>query len=367
MKKKQIIIYSGIFIVALIITISGALYVKNNTKSTANDKSEVEYFQVEEASGLKFKGSSIISDEQKIYLDATKGELNEVFVEDGQEVEKDIVLFNYYNEMVQDQIDELDRQINSLSSKVEREKANQAKMEALKKEAEAKAAAAAAAIAASNKENTQVPSIAESNQVQQIDNTGVIEELQATLNDTVAKRDSLKADLVTEVKSEISGKVYISKDDPTKEYMRVISTESLIAAEATEFDINEIKLDSKVDIKVISNNEKLTGTVTKIEDIPTMALDQKSSSYKFYVKPDKSVKIGFSVEVAVNSGGVILPKSTVVEEEGKLYVMLSEGESNNKVEIKATLKDDNYIIEDNTLKVGDKIMLNPSEDSKEEV
>ena len=365
MKKKELIIGISIFSVALILTISGALYVKNKSKLATNNKSEVEYFQVEEASGLKFKGSSIISNEQKIFLDATKGELNEVFVEDGQEVEKDVVLFNYYNEIVQDQIDELDRQINSLSSKIEREKANQAKLEALKKEAEAQAAAVAAA--ASNNENTQVPSIAENNQVQQIDNAGVIEELQATLNDTVAKRDSLKEDVVTEVKSEISGKVYITKDDPTKEYMRVISTESLISAEATEFDINEIKLDSKVDIKVISNNEKLTGTVTKIEDIPTMSVDQKSAAYKFYVKPDKSVKIGFSVEVAVNSSGIVIPKSSVIEEEGKLYVMLSEGESNNKVEIKATLKDDNYIIEDDNLKVGDKIMLNPSEDSKEEV
>lgn len=363
MKKKEIIIGISIFLVALILIISGALFVKNKSKVAISDDKVIEYFQIEEPSGLKFKGSSIISNEQKIFLDATKGELNEVFVEDGQEVEKDVVLFNYYNETVQDQIDELNRQINSLSSKIEREKENKAKLEAIKKEAEAQVATAEAA---SNNENMQEKGTAESNQVQQIDNSGVIEELQTTLNETVAKRDSLKTDVVTEVKSKISGKVYISKDDPTKEYMRVISTESLISAEATEFDINEIKLDSKVDIKVISNNEKLTGTVTKIEDIPTMSVDQKSSAYKFYIKPDKSVKIGFSVEVAINSSGVIIPKSTVIEEEGKLYVMLSEGESNNKIEIKATLKDDNYIIEDSTLKVGDKIMLNPSEDSKEE-
>ena len=237
MKKKQIIIGISIFLVALILIIRGALFVKNKSKVAISDDKAIEYFQIEEPSGLKFKGSSIISNEQKIFLDATKGELNEVFVEDGQEVEKDVVLFNYYNETVQDQIDELNRQINSLSSKIEREKENKAKLEAIKKEAEAQVAASAAA---SNNENMQVTGTAESNQVQQIDNSGVIEELQTTLNETVAKRDALKIDVVTEVKSKISGKVYISKDDPTNEYMRVISTESLISAEATEFDINGV-------------------------------------------------------------------------------------------------------------------------------
>lgn len=353
MKKKKIIIVSSIFIVALGLTISGALYVKNKAKVVINKENTVEYFTIEDTSGLKFKGSSIISNEQRIMLDPSKGEVNEVFVKDGQIVEKDTVLFNYYNEVIQEQVDELDRQINSLNSKIEKEKERESKAEALKKEA---------AAIASNNENP-----ANSVSVDQLNSGSVIEELKTNLNDAISKRDSLKEKVVKPVVAEIRGKVYINKEDPTKEYMRVISEEPLIAAQASEFDVDELKVDSKVDIKIVSNNSKVTGKITKIDDIPTVSVDQKSSLYTFYVKPDEGIKIGFSVELTVNPGEIVVPKSSVIEESGKLYVMLAEGENNKKVEITATLKDDNYVLQNDSLKVGDKIMLNPSENSKEEV
>ena len=353
MKKKKIIIVSSIFIVALGLTIGGALYVKNKAKVVTNKENTVEYFTIEDTSGLKFKGSSIISNEQRIMLDPSKGEVNEVFVKDGQIVEKDTVLFNYYNEVIQEQVDELDRQINSLNSKIEKEKERESKAEALKKEA---------AAIASNNENP-----ANSVSVDQLNSGSVIEELKTNLNDAISKRDSLKEKVVKPVVAEIRGKVYINKEEPTKEYMRVISEEPLIAAQASEFDVDELKVDSKVDIKIVSNNSKVTGKITKIDDIPTVSVDQKSSLYTFYVKPDESIKIGFSVELTVNPGEIVVPKSSVIEESGKLYVMLAEGENNKKVEITATLKDDNYVLQNDSLKVGDKIMLNPSENSKVEV
>ena len=353
MKKKKIIIVSSIFIVALGLTISGALYVKNKAKVVINKENTVEYFTIEDTSGLKFKGSSIISNEQRIMLDPSKGEVNEVFVKDGQIVEKDTVLFNYYNEVIQEQVDELERQINSLNSKIEKEKERESKAEALKKEA---------AAIASNNENP-----ANSVSVDQLNSGSIIEELKTNLNDAISKRDSLKEKVVKPVIAEIRGKVYINKEDPTKEYMRVISEEPLIAAQASEFDVDELKVDSKVDIKIVSNNSKVTGKITKIDDIPTVSVDQKSSLYTFYVKPDEGIKIGFSVELTVNPGEIVVPKSSVIEESGKLYVMLAEGENNKKVEITATLKDDNYVVQNDSLKVGDKIMLNPSENSKEEV
>ncbi|WP_195263489.1 efflux RND transporter periplasmic adaptor subunit [Clostridium sp. 1001275B_160808_H3] len=359
MKKKQIIIGISIFTLALIATVSGALYVKNKSTVDSNKENKVDYFEIEEAGGLKFKGSSIISNEQKIILDKSNGEVNEVFVEDGEIVEKDTVLFNYYNEVIQEQVDELNRQISSLSSKIDREKERISKLEALKKEVQASA---------------QITNQAEQNlnqgvniQGEQVENASVLEELNANLNDVISKRDALKEKVVKSVKSEITGKVYINNEDPTKEYMRVISEDSLIASESSEFDIEELKIDDKVEMKIISNNKKVTGKITKIEEIPSMSTDQKSMVYKFYVKPDESIKIGFSVELTVNPGEIVIPKSCVIEEEGKLYVKLVEGENNKKVEISATLKDDNYIIQNDTLKVGDKILLNPSEDSKEEV
>lgn len=357
MKKKQIVIGISIFMVALIGIIISALYVKNKSAVNSNKESKVDYFEIKETGGLKFKGSSIISKEQKIMLDKSNGELNEVFVKDGQYVEKDVELFSYYNEAIQEQVDELNRQINSLNSKIQKEKERVNKLEALNKEAQGKEVQAA--IDTTNQ--------IQSPQTQQVEITSMVDELTENLNDTISKRDSLNNKVVKIIKSEISGKVYINNEDQTKEYMRIISGDSLVYAQASEFDVDKLKIDDKVEAKIISNNKKVTGKIIKIEEVPTMSSDGKSVGYAFYIKPDESIKIGFSLELTVNPEEVAIPKNCVMEESGKIYVKLVEGESNKKMEIKATLKDDNYILEDNTLKVGDKILINPSEDSKEEV
>ena len=357
MKKKQIVIGVSIFIVALIGIIISALYVKNKSTVNSNKESKIDYFEIKETGGLKFKGSSIISKEQKIMLDKSNGELKEVFVKDGQYVEKDVELFSYYNEAIQEQVDELNRQINSLNSKIQKEKERVNKLEALNKEAQAKEVQAA----------LDTTNQIQSPQTQQVEITSMVDELTETLNDTISKRDSLNNKVVKIIKAEISGKVYINNEDLTKEYMRIISEDSLIYAQASEFDVDKLKLDDKVEAKIISNNKKVMGKIIKIEEVPTMSSDGKSAGYAFYIKPDESIKIGFSLELTVNPEEVAIPKSCVMEESGKVYVKLVEGENNKKVEIKATLKDDNYILEDNTLKVGDKILIDPSEDSKEEV
>ncbi|VYT88293.1 HlyD family efflux transporter periplasmic adaptor subunit [Clostridium tertium] len=355
MKNKKLIIGGVIFAIAIVLTVAAGLYVKNQSKAKVSTVTEDKYFTVEENSGLKFKGTSIISKEQKIMLDVTSGKLNEVFVEDGQAVEKDTILFNYYNETMQEQVDDLNRQISSLNSKIDSEKERVKKLQALNQ-----------SNIENNKDGGASTATIGNQQIQQVDNSAV-EELNYSLNDLISKRDSLREKVIKPVKAEINGKVYINNEDATKEYMRVISEDYLIESDATEFDVDKIKVDDKVNIKVISNNKTVTGKITKIDEIPTTSLDQKSVSYKFYVKPDEGIKIGFSVELSVNQEGLPVPKSSVIEEDGKQYVIISDGESQNKIEVTGTLKDDNYIISSSNLKVGDKILLNPLEDGKEAV
>ena len=374
MKKKKLIIFIAIFIIALIVVVAVSVSSKISTNTVLEENEIAEYFEVRETSGLKFKGSSVISDEQKIFLDQTKGTVNEVFVKDGQSVEKDTVLFNYYNEAIQDQVDDLNRQIESLNTKINSESEKAKKIEELQKKAkeqEEKRKAEVAAIAKKNNINNEEVLVTDENsamsEIESISSSSVIDELKYSLNDLVAQRDALSAKVVTEVKAEIPGKVYIYDENSTAEYMRIVSNEPLILAEATEYDINEIKLDSVVNIKVITENREIKGTITKIEDLPTTSLEQKSSLYKFYIKPEESVKIGFSVEITVNPGEIIIPNEAVTERDGKLYVTLVQDDANKEVEISAILKDNNYIIQNDSLKIGDKILLNSSEDNKEEI
>lgn len=334
MKRKKLLIIASIFIVCLIVVLG--LGLKNKVSpNVAKDDDKNKFFQVEEAGGSKFKGISTISKEQKVMIDKSQGEVRDLSVKDKQYVEKGTVLFTYYNTEADEQVSELNRQINSINSKVEKQKEQ---TNSLPKE--------------------QQGAISQGN---------MGEDVKENINELIAKRDALKKKVTKAVTAEFDGVVYIDnngKNDPTKEYIKVVSKEPLVVSEASEFDVESLKVDEPVQIKVISNGEKINGKITKIDDLPSTGEDKKSVAYKFDVKPEKDIRVGFSVEVTVNPQKIKIPKKYVVLENDKTFVNILNGEnSSKKVEIKATLDGDNYILEDESIKPGDKLLENPSEEA----
>ncbi|MGL5354620.1 MAG: hypothetical protein ACRDA5_15110 [Clostridium sp.] len=144
-------------------------------------------------------------------------------------------------------------------------------------------------------------------------------------------------------------------------YIKIVSKEPLIKAEASEYDIANIKVGDKALIKVVSNDELINGIVTSIDDLPTTSLDGKSTIYTFNVKQDKPIRIGFNVEIKLNYVGLTIPKECVIEEDSKLYVAKNKNSLFEKVEIKAMLNGENYTMQGDNIGVGDKLSKTPSE------
>lgn len=377
MKKKNIIIMTITFVVLLIAVVSLALFQKKSKQ--ANTKKS-DYYEVIESSGIMFKGRSVISNEQSIVLDNTLN-LETLHVEDKQEVKKGDVIITYLNNTIQDQIDNLELQYNSANNKVNRASENKGKINSdiLKKEQ---------LIDEKNKKiNTlnDVENINEKSLLQQ-EVAGLEQELQIlksnlqseevtsiNLNDTLKELngqiEALKNKLRKEVYANIDGIVYINKDGLTNmsvPYIEIVSKEPLIKAAASEYDVLNLNVGQEVILKVASTGDKMKGTILSIDDLPSIGENNTGVVYNFTVKPESSIRIGFSVEIKENIQTLEIPKEYVKDENGKLSVLKVTDTGVDEVEVEGSLDNDYYIISTDKIVSGDKLSSISSENSKEE-
>lgn len=377
MKKKNIIIMTITFVVLLIAVVSLALFQKKSKQ--ANTKKS-DYYEVIESSGIMFKGRSVISNEQSIVLDNTLN-LETLHVEDKQEVKKGDVIITYLNNTIQDQIDNLELQYNSANNKVNRASENKGKINSdiLKKEQ---------LIDEKNKKiNTlnDVENINEKSLLQQ-EVAGLEQELQIlksnlqseevtsiNLNDTLKELngqiEALKNKLRKDVYANIDGIVYINKDGLTNmsvPYIEIVSKEPLIKAAASEYDVLNLNVGQEVILKVASTGDKMKGTILSIDDLPSIGENNTGVVYNFTVKPESSIRIGFSVEIKENIQTLEIPKEYVKDENGKLSVLKVTDTGVDEVEVEGSLDNDYYIISTDKIVSGDKLSSISSENSKEE-
>jgi len=378
MKKKNIIIMIIIFVVLLIAVVFLALFQKKSKQVNINKVAE--YYEVLESSGMMFKGMSIVSDEQSIVLDNTLN-LESLSVEDKQEVKKGDLIITYLNNNIQEQIDNLELQYNSTNEKINRSVDNKSKInsEILKKEQ---------LIDEKNRKINSLNNTEDINEKSSLQQEVAIleQELQIlksnlqseeatsiSLNDTLKdlnrQIESLKNKLRKEVTANIDGIVYINKEGLTNmsvPYIKIISKEPLIKAVASEYDVLNLKIGQEVNLKVVSTGEKIKGTILSIDDLPSTGENGTGVVYNFTVKPESSIRIGFSVEIKENIKTLEIPKEYVKEENGSLFVLKVTEFGVDKVEVDGSLDNDYYIISSDKIVSGDKLSSISSEGNKEE-
>lgn len=378
MKKKNIIIMGITFIVLLIAVIIIALMQKRNQTLYVNKSSS--YYEVIENSGTMFKGISVVSDEQTIFLDNALT-LEQLHIEDKQEVKKGDVVLTYTNEAVQEQIDSLQLQYNLTNDKLNRSIGNKGEIQS----------------DITQKEQSINKKIDLFNSLDDIENidektslnqqiTVEEQELQVlksnlqgeesaitTLNDSLKELSEqievLKNKLTKEVAANIDGIAYISKEglnNVTAPYITIVSKEPLVKCTATEYDVLSLSVGQEMILKVVSTGEEIKGTITSIDDLPSTSQTGTSVVYNFNVKPERDIRIGFSVEIKENIETLEIPKDYVSEEEGNLFVAKVTDTGLEKIEIKGTLEDDYYVISSDKIAPGDKLSSNPLEALKEE-
>ncbi len=373
-KVKVGLIVTGA-VVSIAIVVAAGLAVKNSANNSSSKTADLNSEVVYEVTGeepLKFKGNSIISKEQNIVVDKTQGEVKDLKVEDKQDVKAGDVLFTYHSTQATNEKEKLNSQINSNSEKSQRSKKNKDalnnELNSLTKKIETEKSNSPAgepsqAVMGLTQKNEEIKAKIEGEQTS-------INAYNDVINELTAQRDLLSKQEKKNITAEIDGIAYIYEkglSDITSPYIRIVSKEPLIKGEASEFEIESIKVGDKAMVKVVSTDEMIKGIVTSIDELPAASMDGKSLSYTFNIKQEKPIRIGFNVEIKLNYDGLTIPKECVIEEDSKLYVAKSKETSFEKVEIKGVLDGENYTLENDTIKIGDKISKTPIESLKVEV
>jgi cobalt-zinc-cadmium efflux system membrane fusion protein len=152
--------------------------------------------------------------------------------------------------------------------------------------------------------------------------------------------------------------------DPNNALMKIADpNKKTIIANVNEGDISHFKQGSNVTIE-LQNGEKIKGVVQYIAE----AVDLDSKTMKVYVNPSEKMadlKINMFVKIYgdIEFKGIKIPKSAILNKDGKLYVFISKDSKfiEHEIKIFEDDKDENYSIinglEPGSLIAQDTIML----------
>lgn len=389
-KKKKIILIVSILVAITCIGVA-VVYIVKGSKGDPKLMASKDSYEIEKTAGVLFKGRSEIKQEQNITPDPTL-EIEKLEVKDKEEVKKGKVLIAYVNKAIKEQLEAAERQRSSISTKLNRSKTENSKTdkevkdknreikrleEELKKEKEK---SIPKAVDPKNPKLPALPSLAPDSQVQarlsmarqelqmletaKKSGEGAVINLGDSLKEVDEQIKALKGKMNKEVKAEIDGIVYLNDSNtrlPNEPYLRIVSKDTLIKAQANEYDVLKIGVGKKMNLKVLSTGEKIKGEILSVDELPVQNNVPGETKFNFVIKPDKKIRVGFSVEIKEDINTLDIPKQCVAKMEGKLVVAKLVDGVAKKVVISGKLDNDYYLVKEGELKEKDKLSKKPLE------
>ncbi|MDH2454868.1 efflux RND transporter periplasmic adaptor subunit (plasmid) [Priestia megaterium] len=363
--KKKIIILPIALILVLIIGVN--VYLARNS----SDKIDIQTTHLKERqikNTVMIPGTLKLSDEQYIYFNAEKGDLDKINVTEGSIVQIGTPIITYNNDEIT-----LEKDQNELGKE-----SSQLRINSLTKQ-----------ISTLNKKQEKLEKeMSKEEAADQIES----ERIQLNMDLETAKLDLKKANLEAssierktenlEVKSKIDGTVLeINKEasNTTNEAQKPLVhigniNEYLASGVLSEYDALNVKIGQPVTITSdVLPNKKWTGTVKQIGYVPQQqqttseGTNDTANQYPIEVKIDdediKTIKPGFKVLLNIetdNKNASSLPIEAIVDKNGSKYVyILSNGKAIMK-KVKVGETTDKHIEILSGISSKQQIILNPS-------
>ncbi|HFI0256954.1 TPA: efflux RND transporter periplasmic adaptor subunit [Streptococcus suis] len=373
-KKAKIALFSGLSVAAIAL-IGGALYLGGSTSTSSKETVDqsLSYTVVKEgsiASSTLLSGTVSAAEEQYVYYDGSKGDLNAVLVNQGDQVQVGTPLVQYDTAELQATYDSAIRARDKVGRQIYDLRTNGQTVELTGDEATDSSATASA----QRSLNAQLQDLNDS----YADAQAAVDKAAAALNEATVT--STVAGTVVEINKSVSK----SNTSTNQTIVHVVNQGSLqISGTLTEYDLANLSVDQEVKITSKVYPDKVwTGKITYISNYPEG--DQASSAtatggnnsgakYPFKVAITSEVgelKQGFSVNIEVvnTSTSILIPLTAVVPEEDKTYVWTIVDGKAKKVEV--TLGNADAINQEVTggLTAGDQVISIPNdslEDGKE--
>lgn len=371
MKKKYIIVIVTVVILAGVGVGSYFLKQSMNKESVAT----MEIYTVPSTDKVFVNGKIEPEKVENIFLDATKGTVDKVEVENGDVVEKGDTLFTYKNDQVQSQVEQLELQLNSAKS--QKEEINKQNAEAKKQLEDLKKAG----LENQMPQGGQMPNLGQ-NAGGEI-STGSVDEQIKLLEKQIK---ALKDKEYYKVTAPIGGKVILaeSSTNPTQPYITVESGDYYISGSVNEKDQPKIKEGQEVQITILSTNKNINGKISSVGNTPidngaSLAAQTGAqggaggnmSYYEVKITPDSQEDLtnGFHVQASVNldKKPIEIPKEAILSVDNEEFVFKNVDGKLVKQVITYSPKEgsEDEVIVSSGLNEEDKIVSNPTPNMKE--
>lgn len=371
MKKKYIIAIVTVVILAGVGVGSYFLKQSMNKESVAT----MEIYTVPSTDKVFVNGKIEPEKVENIFLDATKGTVDKVEVENGDVVEKGDTLFTYKNDQVQSQVEQLELQLNS--AKNQKEEINKQNAETKKQLEDLKKAG----LENQMPQGGQMPNLGQ-NAGGEI-STGSVDEQIKLLEKQIK---ALKDKEYYKVTAPIGGKVILaeSSTNPTQPYITVESGDYYISGSVNEKDQPKIKEGQEVQITILSTNKNINGKISSVGNTPidngaSLAAQTGAqggaggnmSYYEVKITPDSQEDLtnGFHVQASVNldKKPIEIPKEAILSVDNEEFVFKNVDGKLVKQVITYSPKEgsEDEVIVSSGLNEEDKIVSNPTPNMKE--
>ena len=371
MKKKYIIAIVTVVILAGVGVGSYFLKQSMNKESVAT----MEIYTVPSTDKVFVNGKIEPEKVENIFLDATKGTVDKVEVENGDVVEKGDILFTYKNDQVQSQVEQLELQLNS--AKNQKEEINKQNAEAKKQLEDLKKAGLENQMALGG----QMPNLGQKAGGEI--STGSVDEQIKLLEKQIK---ALKDKEYYKVTAPIGGKVILaeSSTNPTQPYITVESGDYYISGSVNEKDQPKIKEGQEVQITILSTNKNINGKISSVGNTPidngaSLAAQTGAqggaggnmSYYEVKITPDSQEDLtnGFHVQASVNldKKPIEIPKEAILSVDNEEFVFKNVDGKLVKQVITYSPKEgsEDEVIVSSGLNEEDKIVSNPTPNMKE--
>ncbi|MGT2757228.1 efflux RND transporter periplasmic adaptor subunit [Streptococcus ovuberis] len=366
---KGLVIGLGSLVVVSLVAMLGLGFLGGNKAETVDEMS----YTIAEAKEGQLTSSTLLTgtvkanEEQYVYYDAAKGDIANIAVKVGDQVQVGQVLFSYDGKEAQMAYDAAVRALNKIDRQIyELNTYGVTVTETGDEETDQQATATA-----QRSVNSQMSDLQDS----RADAVDGINKAQVALDEAQVK--STVAGTVVEVNRSVAK----STTGSAQTVIHIVNNSSLVVAgEMSEYNLANIKVDQEVSMtSKVYPDKTWTGKVSYISDYPSSAGGSDSSTtaaggsnakYPFKVQLTSDLaelKQGFTVSIQVNNNqkGLIVPVGAVLTDDETTYYVYTYDKTSHKikrtvVEIGSADGANQQIL--SGLKAGDKVIENPTMD-----
>ena len=367
---------------AVIVIVLGFLKLRSPEK-----KEEHHYtiMELTEQEPLVLDGNIETAKEQSYHVDPQKGQVAEVKVTDGQEVDAGDVLFEYDNETISDEVADLNRQVSRLIS--ERDRLYQELETQKNRKAQAKQELEKE-VPTQNQQGTanqtaHVGAMDTTAFDQAIEGTQkAIRDMNNNIEDVNTKIERLSKKTSSSVTADIAGTISINPEGKTNvqlAFVKITSKDSEVKTTVSEYDYESVEKGTPVTVYVKAQDREIKGTISFVSTdpsgsgaspVPALPSSPSTASssgshgvarYDVIVKPEISLPNGFTVQVKIPQKGLVLTEQAIQKDGEQEYVYLYENGVAKRKNIKRVKKGFQWIVQEG-LSIGDKVIANPDSD-----